>query len=1137
MKKSRKYRPVFSKNRWWKICTVMKLTFLMSIFFIFTAYGSVLSQQKVNMNLGRTTIKEALTEFQRVTNRIVIYSDDRFETTRVVVANFKDVEQEEFLKILLRGSGMSYKVMEDYILIVPSKVSAMDSVRPLKTYALKGIVKDGQGLAMPGVTVLIKGTKIGVATDVEGKFVLTATDSARLVLVFSFVGMRSAEVKYTGQELIVVTMKDEVGELEDVVVTGYANVKKTSFTGNSVQVNKEELMKVSSRNVVDALQVFDPSLRVMLNNEMGSDPNTLPEFYIRGQSGIGTKALDKNDLKSNPNAPVFIMDGFEVSLEKVYDMDMNRIASMTILKDAAATAIYGSRAANGVIVIESVAPRAGKLNVAYNLVASMTAPDLSDYNLMNAREKIEAEEAAKFYVPAVNASSSEMKTLELERLGKWDRINQGVNTYWLGQPLQNQFNHKHSLYIDGGSENIRLGLDLKYDMQGGVMKESGRDKIGAGFYVDYRMKRLQVKNYITYDKVESSVSPYGSFKDYAEKLPYDKFKDERGFYVRNLQQEDGMNGWHSGAGNLKNPLYEAKELSSFSKSSYDEIANNLSVNWFLIDNLQVKGQFTLSKKTSLAENFIDPLSGVFTSTTQYPGSLTQIRSDEVRVNTNLFLNYVNRFGKNNLNTSIGLNTVERIFESSTSSFEGFPSGHLNSPQYAAKETKKASFLDNHTRLFGTFFALNYTYDDVYLLDVSCRLDGSSEFGADKKFAPFWSGGVGLNIHNYQFMKGNDWFSTLRVRATFGQTGKVNFPSYAAKHSYDLLEDWYDTGSGVMVRHYGNENLKWEVTNEFDVGLNVGLLKERVTLKLDYYNKVTKDLITPVTVQSSTGFPSYNDNMGEIENRGVELDVRVNALQRNDLSLVVYGNLAHNRNKIVKISESLKAYNEKINEEFAKYEASGPARRDQTFAKPLLQYVEGGSLNSIFGMRSLGISPSDGEEVFQKANGEITRKWNSSDQQIIGNTEPIVQGAFGLNLQYKGFQLYASFLYEFGGDVYNTTLVTKVESVDLYNMNADRRVLTQRWQKPGDHAKYKSIQRNNEVTRSTSRFVQVNNTLKFNSLTMGYDFDTRWMQKIGLGMLRAQFSMKDIANISNVKQERGLSYPFARTFDFTLNVSF
>lgn len=1141
MKKSRKYRPVFLKNRWKKICTIMKLTLFMCIFFVFASFGSGLSQQKVNMNLGETTIKEALTEFQRVTHMIVIYSDDNFETTRKVVANFKNTELDEFLTTLLKGSGMTYKLMEDYILIVPSKVSVADSLNQLKKYVVRGVVKDEKGVTMPGVTVLIKGTKVGVATDVDGKFELTTTDSSNLVLVFSFIGMKTVEVKYTGQKSMNVTMQEDVGELEDVVVTGYANVKKSSFTGNSIRVSRADLMNVSNRNVIDALQVFDPSLRIMKNNIMGSDPNTLPEFYVRGQSGIGVKELDREvsqtSLQNNPNAPIFIMDGFEVSVEKIYDFDMNRVASMTILKDAAATAIYGSRAANGVIVIETVAPEPGRLKVAYNFTATVTAPDLSDYDLMNAREKLKAEMAAGFFTPDENASSATRNMLERERLLKQSRVDRGVNTYWLSKPLQTEFNHKHSLYIDGGSQDVRVGIDLRYDVQNGVMKGSSRDKIGAGFYVDYRMKKLQIKNYVTFNKVKAHVSPYGDFSDYAEKLPYDLYKNESGDYVRLLQQEYG-NGWHGSPGNLENPLYEAKVLSNFSRNGYQEYADELSLNWYITDHLQLKGQFKISQYNSNSENFIDPLSGKYAVNTALPGELTIAEAKRTQVSSNVFVNYVASIEKHQINSSLGINTIENTARNSTSYYKGFPSGHLNSPEYAAESPKKPTFSDNHTRLFGAFFSVNYTYNDIYLFDGSCRLDGSSEFGADKKYAPFWSAGAGINIHNYEYMKDNPILSQLKLRATYGSTGKTNFPQYAAKNSYDLLSDWYETGSGVIITQYGNNDLTWEVTNTVDLGVDLGFLKDRYTLKFSWYNKLSKDLITTVTVPTSTGFSSYMDNMGEVRNRGFELDLRAELIKRKDLMVIFWGNMAHNKNRIMKISESLKAYNERVNEEFAKYEQQGLAnKQDEKYAKPVLQYVEGGSLTSIFGMRSLGINPADGEEIFLRSNGSISYAWKAQDQQIIGNTEPKAQGAFGLNVQYRNFSMFASFMYEFGGDEYNQTLVTKVEGVDLKNKNADRRVLKDRWQNPGDKTKYKKIQENNVMTRPTSRFVQKYNNLKFNSLTIAYDFDRALLSKVGISNLRAQFSMKDVLNISSVKQERGLSYPFARTFDFSLNLSF
>jgi len=266
---------------------------------------------------------------------------------------------------------------------------------------------------------------------------------------------------------------------------------------------------------------------------MGSDPNTLPEFYVRGRSGIGVKELDPQDisqaaLQNNPNSPVFIMDGFEVSVEKVYDFDPNRIASLTILKDAAATAIYGSRAANGVIVIETIAPETGKVKINYNFVGTLTAPDLSDYNLMNAREKLEAEVLSGAFIGATEADK---RSLYQEYMEKLSAINRGVDTDWLAQPIRNELNHKHSFYLEGGSNELRFGVNVKYDAQSGVMKGSSRNRFGVGLDLGYRVKNLNIKNQITFDNMKAVDSPYGSFSQYAQLLPYSAPYDDNGGLV------------------------------------------------------------------------------------------------------------------------------------------------------------------------------------------------------------------------------------------------------------------------------------------------------------------------------------------------------------------------------------------------------------------------------------------------------------------------------------------------------------------------------------------------------------------------------------------------------------------------------
>lgn len=1085
--------------------------------------------QTVSLKMKSSPFQKVAKELERQTGYTFLFNVEQVNGIKKD-ADFSAANLNEVLQTLLQDSGLSYRIVDKTVVIVPAK--ELQS-QPHEENVISGRVQDEAGRPIPGVSILVQGSTQGVLSDMEGNFNLKVTRNDSFVLVFSFVGMKTEYVTmkplesggvWTGLKIV---MKEEAMEIDDLVVTGYANVKRSSFTGSSVQVKREDILKVTTRNVIDALQVFDPSLRLMTNNVMGSDPNTLPEFYVRGRSGIGVKELDPQDisqaaLQNNPNSPVFIMDGFEVSVEKVYDFDPNRIASLTILKDAAATAIYGSRAANGVIVIETVAPETGKVKVNYNFVGTLTAPDLSDYNLTNAREKLETEVLSGAFIGATDADK---KTLYNEYMTKLSAINRGVDTDWLAQPIRNELNHKHSLYLEGGSNELRFGANLKYDAQNGVMKGSSRNRFGIGLDLGYLVKNLKIKNQITFDNMNAVDSPYGSFSEYAKVLPYSAPYDENGELVMTFPR------WHDST--EPNPLYEALRTNNFSKNGYTEFTNNLSLDWFILDNLQLKGQFAISKYDSSKEKFLDPGSATYSGKDNVlKGELTQNESSKFSWNTNLFLNYLKSIKKHYVNFSLGINAKETKTNDSYARYRGFPSGNLNSPQFAAEIVGKPSFSDNHGRLFGSFTSLNYNYNDTYLLDASFRVDGSSDFGTEKKYAPFWSTGVGINIHNYSFMD-NGWLSLLKLRTTYGQTGKVNFPAYAAKQSFDILENWYDTGHGVLLTYLGNENLKWERTNIYDVGFELGLMGNRYIIKGAVYNKKTIDLITDVTIPASTGFYSYKDNLGEVVNKGVELDMKLDIIKKRDLFVSLYANFAHNNNEILKISESLKAYNDLVDQEF-----STPLTvKDEKYSKPLMKYAEGGSLTSIWGMKSLGINPTDGKELFMKPDGRITSVWNSSDQIIIGDSEPTAQGAFGLNLQWKNFSLFTSFLYEFGGDEYNQTLVNRVENVDIWKNNVDRRVLLERWRKPGDITKLKDIAEQDIITRPTSRFIQTYNGVRFNSLTIGYAFDKKLTSKFGMSMLRLQFNTKDVLKITNVRQERGTSYPFARTYNITLNASF
>lgn len=1009
---------------------------------------------------------------------------------------------------------------------------------------VKGKVTDMEGHSLPGVNVRVKDVQGGTVCDVDGNFMLSAPRED-IIFVFSYIGMVTQEVLVKGnlKKELIVHMKEDVNEVNEVVVTGFANIRKESFTGNAVTIKKDELLKVNKTNVISALQAFDPSFRIAENTTWGSDPNALPEVYLRGKSGIGVKEIggtdvtSKSSLKNNPNLPTFIMDGFEISVTKLYDFDPSRIESVTILRDAAATAMYGSRAANGVIVITTVAPKPGKLNVAYSFTGEIETPDLSDYNLMNASEKLEAERLAGCYdANSDNAQTAYPVRLFQEYTRKLYNVKNGVDTYWLSKPLRTAFNAHHSLYVDGGSEKVRFGVELNMNPNAGVMKGSSRDVWGAGAYIDYRIGKLQVRNHTTYNVSHSKESPYGSFADYTRQQPYDVFQDADGKYLEILEM------WHSEASTERyNPLYEAGLL-SYDKSSYEELINNLSVQWNIVDYLLLKSTLGITRQFNSNERFLDPHSQKNTNpldkTNLSSGELTTGSGDNFSFDWQASLAY-NRFIKqNNINISVGINIKDDRSKSISAYYRGFPSGALHSPNYAQEIVNKPSQNEEHARLVGFTGLINYSFQDIYLFDASVRMDGSSKFGMDNKFAPFWSAGGGLNIHNYKFMQDWGFFDQLKARISYGQVGKVNFAPYASRTTYEILSsEWYKTGYGAVLSALGNTRLTWETTNTFDAGLEMRLLKGKLYLKGTYYLKRTVDLINDVTIPSHTGFTTYVDNVGEIENKGFELDIRADVLRTKDWYVAVFANMAHNKNTILKISESLKAYNDKV-DAFLNSTDQKQARYG-TGSKSYKKYIEGGSESSIWGMRSLGIDPATGDELFLTSDGKVTNIWNSADQVVVGNTEPDAQGSFGMNVQWKNFSLYATFMYEWGGQRYNQTLADKVEDVDIYSKNADRRVLTDRWQQPGDVARYKRMQAGASIrtTQPTSRFVQDYNWLSLNSITLGYDFNNKLIAPLHLSMLRFEVGANELFRCTSVEQERGLSYPYSRTLNFSLKASF
>ena len=1090
------------------------------------------SQQTIAVNFRNATVQQVFTWLDNHTQYDFVYNNSQIESLPRVSMQMSRTTVVDVVKHCLRNSSLSYQIRGNMVVIRPA-----DEIKKGTEEAVQfsGVVYDENGLPLAGVSVVLKQASRGAVTGPDGKFTLKARRSDDMTLSFSFLGMKNQEIavfnngKQVFKELdkINVHMDPAVSEIGNVVVTGILNIAQKSFSGSSTTITGEQLKTVAPQgNALSAIQIFEPSFRIAENLDMGSNPNALPQMYVRGRSGIGTPALDESltsehALKNDPNQPIFMLDGYEVSMEKIYDLDIERIETYTILKDAAATAMYGSRAANGVVVITTKPLPAGRLNVTYSGNFTINAPDLSSYNLMNAREKLEAERLAGYYD---TDDPSQIATKLKEYNGKLQNIERGIETDWLALPLRTSFGHKHSIGIAGASDAFRYGLDLMYDDQEGVMKGQNRKKMSAALNLQYQYKGLTFRNQMTTTLVNSQESPYGTFSDYVRMNPYDTYLDENGNIGMNMAT------WHSGSP-YRNPMYDAT-LGSFDKGKRHEFYDQFDVRYYLNKKINFKANVALGYIVSDSDKFTDPAAAKFQST-EKKGQLTTSRQKQSTYDISLNGYYNDQIGRHNINFVVGLNIREEKTDYEGFTYSGFPEGGFSAPGYA-KDIDTKSYLEGKNRLFGALAVLNYSYNDVIFADLSGRIDGSSQFGSNKRFAPFFSTGAGVNVHNLKFFKENTpWLTQFKLRGTYGMTGKVSFPSYAAQNKYEMFTDWqYPTGDGVQIMYLGNPNLKWERTLQTDLGFEFEILKGVFYAKYNYYIKDTHDNIADMFIPTSSGFTSYKENIGRMENRGHEIKLQSRVVNTRNTIINLIFNGASNKGKLKKISNSLRAYNDRVNEHYNSNQGGNDVQ-----STPLLRYVEGGSLTGIYAMRSLGIDPATGKELYMRRDGSTTFKWDPAENVLVGDTEPSMSGSFGLSAYWKGFTLDTYFMYEWGGQRYNQTLRTTIEMADILNSNCDRRVLSDRWIKPGDIARFRDIKDYNSVTRPTSRLVQNYSYLNMSSLSVGYEFKRDMIRKLGLYRLKLQFNCRDLFTASSIQVERGLSSPYARAFTLSVNASF
>lgn len=1097
---------------------IMKRSLILVILF-FSITASSFSQ-KITLELGKVKLSKVLKSIKKKTNTDFFYSDNELDVDQMVIANYIETDILEIVSDLV---GTRFKVeqsSDNIMLITPVVIKTFQN-----TIAVTGNVTNENGEVLPGVTILEKGTSNGATTNFDGNYSINVDEQS--TLTFSYVGYETQEIKVDNQTVINIKLKEDISKLAEVVITGVVQREKESFTGAVNTVTREELKTVGNLNVIQSLKTLDPSFIVADNNVFGSNPNILPNIEVRGQTSLTTSGLN-DEFGANPNQPLFVLNGFETTLRDIVDLDMNRVASITILKDATSTALYGAKAANGVVVVETLRPASGKLRVSYNADFRIESPDLSDYNLMDAEQKLEFERLAGRWTHPFSFSTTQQFELDEQYNSILAEVRRGVDTYWLSQPLQVATTLGHSIYVNGGDDSFTYGVGLNYKKINGIMIGSDRANWGGSIDLNYRKNKLNISNILYINGSDANESPYGSFSNFAQANPYYRITDENGNITKFLDRDTNVpiNGFTTDF-DVINPLFN-QTLNPIDNTDDIKIQNNLRAIWTFSDKFRLQTNFQLARQTETQVKFLPTEHTDFINTSLFEsGSYTNIRTDRSSYRFNIMGTYATTFGeKNRLTANLRAEAEETENKRLGVAAVGFPVGVIGNPAFAFSYEPDARPLTASSlyRRVNVLGSVNYSYDNTYLFDATYRLDGSTTFGNNERFSPFWAIGVGYNMHNALNLN-SDVVQKLKFRANIGSTGNQSFGNSIVTTSvYGFNNITNIFGQGVFLQTLDNPDLKWQTTLDSSFGLEGTFFNNRLNIEYNIFNKKTDPLVVSIDLPSSTGVNAYPLNAGNLNTKGMEVNLRFSPIYNIENEIVwTIGYTA------LLLDSKYDGFNQTLNS----------LNENEITSQSLIRFRDGFSPDDIWAVPSLGIDPANGREVFATKEGGTSYEYSSNDEIVIGSTRPDVEGVISSNFRIKNFSLGLNLRYRLGGDIYNYALYNKVENISSEGItqNQDVRALFDRWKNPGDITRFKSISIT-DFTPISSRFIQKENVILGESINLAYDFsNSKWVDHLGLSRLRLSAYMNDIFRISTVKVERGIEYPFARAISFSLNASF
>jgi TonB-dependent starch-binding outer membrane protein SusC len=1075
----------------------------------------------------------------------ILYDADLVKNKKVKATNkFSTVE--ETLKNLLEPFELDYKKGEDGLFVIipksnkslkpiESNGSKIEETRTLESeltrlefYAsrgnniiradviISGTVTGGkENEPLPGVTVQLKGTSIGTATDVNGKYTLKLPDASG-VLVFSYIGYVPEEVSVSNKTVIDIVLIEDITSLKEVVVVGYGTQSRKNLTSSISTLKPEDMNRGAISDVGQLLQGKVPGLNI----SRSGDPNRPAAIIMRGAS----------TLREGAQSPLFVIDGVigaDISLIAPDD-----IASMEVLKDAAATAIYGNRAANGVIMVTTKRGSAGKMQISYS--SYLAADKVSNqYDMMDA-----------------NQLRSFLET-NGQSLAPQDDL--GANTDWQDEvQRKTAISHNHNISIGGGTEKTLYSASVNYFNQEGIIKGSSLERFIGRLSVEQKAlrDRLKLGISLTSSINDADLVPYRNtvLAQMLTYLPTSPVRRDDGTFFDNIT--GNRTQYFNPVSMLENGEERSKYnnlLGTFNAQLKLPFGFTYDVNVSYQTMQTNYGAYYNSYYTQYYNNIRNtpdpPASPVFVNLTGKDGQAMRNTYQNTNKILETFLTWNRDFGRHNINAVIGYSWQENTngdgFQATSSNFPTDETGYSNlalGNPYGIPSFRVdygSSTVYEQVRLISDFGRLNYNYDSRYLLQFSLRRDGSSAFGANEQWGYFPSVGAAWRLSQESFIKDLNIFDDLKIRASHGVTGNsLGFNAYSSREIYNTQGKFYYQGTfvnAIGVVQNANPNLRWEKTSTSNLGLDFSFFKGKLGGSLDVYNKRTTDLIYGYNVNTQI-YPALNGiltaNVGEMTNKGVELSINATPLTLGDFSWTTTFNLAHNKNKIVSLSSD--AFEK---DSIALFQPDGGGQSGET-----VQMIASGQALGTFYTYEYAGKDATGVSQYVDANGELTTKPQIiKDYKVLGNAQPKVLLGWSNNFRYKNLDLSVFFRSVIGNKIMNVTRadLNRPSTAALNNIPVD--VASESVNDVNSH-------------RYSSRFIEDGSYLRLDNATLGYNFKNLGQD---IKQIRLYVSTNNLFVITKYKgidpeiNQGGLApgvdarnfYPKTRTFLIGINASF